>query len=169
LQADRLAALVFLQTGKSGKSTFRNKPRRRARLRAGLIHAAARPRAPEVPGPIDLGIVGSRARGGFGGRQERRRAEPQRLRLEPSARLGVNRPENRLSDDSASKATLPFVEEQLEAARALMGEDFWPYGLAPNRETLARFLKAHHRQGLSARPLAPEDLFHPSSLETHRI
>ncbi|HYA74809.1 MAG TPA: ABC transporter substrate-binding protein [Roseiarcus sp.] len=75
----------------------------------------------------------------------------------------------RLSDDSASKATLPFVEEQLEAARALMGEDFWAYGLAPNRETLARFLKAHHRQGLSARALAPEDLFHPSSLEKRRI
>lgn len=75
----------------------------------------------------------------------------------------------RLSDESAPKVTLPFVGEQLQAARALMGDDFWPYGLAHNRETLQRFLGAHHRQGLSARLLDPEELFHPASLEAHRI
>jgi 4,5-dihydroxyphthalate decarboxylase len=75
----------------------------------------------------------------------------------------------RLGDTSASKATLPFVEEQLQAARALMGEDFWPYGLAPNRATLERFLRHHHDEGLSSRLLTPEELFHPASLETHRI
>lgn len=75
----------------------------------------------------------------------------------------------RLGDDSTAKATLPFIGEQLQAARALMGEDFWPYGIAPNRETLRRFLAAHHQQGLSARRLTPEELFHPTALETHRI
>src|SRR5258708_14938787 len=34
-----------------------------------------------------------------------------------------------LSDTAATKVTLPFVEEQLKAARELMGEDFWAYGL----------------------------------------
>src|SRR5207245_1445973 len=38
-----------------------------------------------------------------------------------------------LGDTAATKVTLPFVEEQLAAARALMGVDFWSYGLAPNR------------------------------------
>lgn len=75
----------------------------------------------------------------------------------------------RLSDEAAPKVTLPFVGEQLHAARALMGDDFWPFGLAHNRETLQRFLGAHHRQGLSARRLAPEELFHPASLEAHSI
>jgi 4,5-dihydroxyphthalate decarboxylase len=37
----------------------------------------------------------------------------------------------KLDDTSATKVTLPFVEEQLEAARRLMGDDFWSYGLAP--------------------------------------
>jgi 4,5-dihydroxyphthalate decarboxylase len=39
-----------------------------------------------------------------------------------------------LTDTSATKVTLPFVEEQLRAARQLMGEDFWSYGVAPNRK-----------------------------------
>ena len=34
-----------------------------------------------------------------------------------------------LIDVSATKVTLPFVEEQVAAAQALMGEDFWPYGV----------------------------------------
>ena len=75
----------------------------------------------------------------------------------------------RLDDPSAAKATLPFIEEQIQAARALMGDDFWPYGLTPNRHVLERFLHEHHQEGLSARLLAPEDLFHPSTLEMHRI
>lgn len=75
----------------------------------------------------------------------------------------------RLGDTSATKVTLPFVEEQLEAARALMGDDFWSYGLEPNRHVLERFLRQHHAEGLSSRLLRPEELFHPASLETHRI
>ena len=65
--------------------------------------------------------------------------------------------------------TLPFVEEQLRAARALMGEDFWPYGLEPNRAVLQRFLRRHHAESLSSRLLEPEELFHPASLEAHKI
>jgi 4,5-dihydroxyphthalate decarboxylase len=75
----------------------------------------------------------------------------------------------RLGDTSATKVTLPFLEDQLRAARALMGEDFWSYGLAPNRHLLTRFLDRHHAEGLSARRLAPEELFHPATLEWHKI
>lgn len=75
----------------------------------------------------------------------------------------------RLSNTAATKVTLPFVEERLAHARSLMGDDFWSYGLAGNREGLAMFLRAHHAQGLSVRCLEPEELFHPASLETFRI
>ncbi len=75
----------------------------------------------------------------------------------------------KLGDTSATKVTLPFVEEQLEAARRLMGDDFWSYGLGPNRHGIERFLRRHHEEGLSSRLLAPEELFHPASLELHRI
>jgi 4,5-dihydroxyphthalate decarboxylase len=76
---------------------------------------------------------------------------------------------SKLADTSATKVTLPFVEEQLRAARTLMGEDFWAYGLEPNRHVLTRFLQRHHAEGLSVRLLAPEELFHPASLELHKI
>lgn len=74
-----------------------------------------------------------------------------------------------LADTSATKITLPFVEEQLRDAKSLMGEDFWPYGLAPNRHVLDYFTAAHHAQGLSARKVEPEELFHPSSMEGYVI
>ena len=36
-----------------------------------------------------------------------------------------------LSDTSATKVTLPFVEETLKSVRELMGDDFWSYGVEP--------------------------------------
>jgi len=74
-----------------------------------------------------------------------------------------------LSDTSAAKVTLPFVEEQLKAARETMGEDFWSYGVAQNLRTLQAFVRHHLAQGLSARQVAVEDLFHPATYETFSI
>jgi 4,5-dihydroxyphthalate decarboxylase len=74
-----------------------------------------------------------------------------------------------LNDTSATKVTLPFVEENLKAARELMGEDFWPYGVAPNRKTLEAFLRRHHAEGLSSRLLKVEEMFHPSTYESFKI
>ena len=74
-----------------------------------------------------------------------------------------------LADPSASKATLPFLEERVAQARALMGDDFWPYGFEANRKTLEAFLRHHHAQGLSSRLVKPEELFHPGTLESFKI
>jgi 4,5-dihydroxyphthalate decarboxylase len=74
-----------------------------------------------------------------------------------------------LSDTSATKVTLPFVEERLAEARALMGEDFWSYGVDANRKTLETFLRHHHSQGLSSRLVTPQELFHPGTLETFKL
>jgi 4,5-dihydroxyphthalate decarboxylase len=74
-----------------------------------------------------------------------------------------------LADTAASKVMLPFVDEQLLRARALLGEDYWPYGLAANRGTLENFLRHHHQQGLSQRLMTPEELFHPATHETVKV
>lgn len=74
-----------------------------------------------------------------------------------------------LSDTSATKVTLPFVEEQLKAARETLGEDFWSYGVAPNRVTIDTFLRHHHAQGLSCRRLQLDEVFHPATYETYAI
>ncbi|HZV21605.1 MAG TPA: ABC transporter substrate-binding protein [Hyphomicrobiales bacterium] len=75
----------------------------------------------------------------------------------------------KLSDSSATKVTLPFVEESLKQARELMGHDFWSYGVAANKTALEAFLRHHHSQGLSHRLVALEELFHPSTFQTAKI
>ena len=75
----------------------------------------------------------------------------------------------RLADPAASQATLPFLDEAVHAARRLMGRDYWSYGVADNAHVLDFFLDQHHRQGLSARRVAVEELFHPTTLEGFRI
>ena len=70
---------------------------------------------------------------------------------------------------AALKAMLPWLTKHVEDARALMGDDFWPYGFKPNREALATFLRYHHEQGLSKRRLEPEELFAPETLESFKI
>jgi 4,5-dihydroxyphthalate decarboxylase len=74
-----------------------------------------------------------------------------------------------LSDTSATKVTLPFVEEQLKAARETMGHDYWSYGVEKNRATLEAFLHHHHAQGLSSRRLSVDEIFHPATYETYAI
>ncbi len=72
-------------------------------------------------------------------------------------------------DLSASKVMLPFAAEQLEATQALMGEDFWSYGIPGNEPALEAFLRHHHAQGLSPRQVSIAELFHPSTHERFRI
>ena len=64
---------------------------------------------------------------------------------------------------------LPWLTSHVEEARALMGDDFWPYGFERNRATLATFLRYHHEQGLSKRLLTPEELFAPETMESFKI
>ena len=70
---------------------------------------------------------------------------------------------------AALKAMLPWLTDHVEETRALMGDDYWSYGFARNRPTLATFLRYHHEQGLSKRLLTPEELFAPEAMESFRI
>jgi 4,5-dihydroxyphthalate decarboxylase len=70
---------------------------------------------------------------------------------------------------SALITMLPWQIAQVEDVRREMGEDWWPYGFAANRQVLDTFLRYHHEQGLSKRRLQPEELFAPETLEAFRI
>jgi 4,5-dihydroxyphthalate decarboxylase len=74
-----------------------------------------------------------------------------------------------LRETAALKAMLPWLNGHVEDTIREMGEDYWPYGLAPNVETLRTFLRYHHEQGLSKRLVSPEELFAPETLETFKI
>ncbi len=64
---------------------------------------------------------------------------------------------------------LPWQAAQVEEVKREMGEDWWPYGLAPNRHVLDTFLRYHHEQGLSKRRYKPEELFAPETLESFKV
>ena len=70
---------------------------------------------------------------------------------------------------AALKAMLPWLTSHVEETRALMGDDFWAYGFESNRASLATFLRYHHEQGLSKRPLEPEELFAPETMQSFKI
>ena len=61
--------------------------------------------------------------------------------------------------------SLPWLAQEAEATRELMGENFWPYGVEVNRETLTALLRYSHEQGLTERELSLDELFHPSTRE----
>jgi 4,5-dihydroxyphthalate decarboxylase len=74
-----------------------------------------------------------------------------------------------LSDTSAPKVTLPFIEERLKEVRSLMGEEFWPYGVERNRKVLEYFLDQHYAQGLSGRRVSVDELFHAATYEGFKL
>ena len=58
---------------------------------------------------------------------------------------------------------------EFESARRLMRNDYWSCGFEVNRHVLETFTRYHHEQGLSARRVAPEELFAPSTLDLTKI
>jgi 4,5-dihydroxyphthalate decarboxylase len=61
------------------------------------------------------------------------------------------------------RVTLPWID--LDEVRRSMGEDYWPYGVAANRGELASAIRWSVQEGLSPRPLDPDELFHPDARE----
>lgn len=74
-----------------------------------------------------------------------------------------------LQDTSATKVTMPFVEDTLNRAQLLMGLDPWTYGVGANAHVLNKFLDYHFAQGLSPRRVGIEELFHPSTVESYSL
>lgn len=67
--------------------------------------------------------------------------------------------------------SLPWLNRELESTFKIMGQDFWPYGLAPNRDTLIKFLQYMHGQGLLPPDFNPEveELFAPNTLKSFGV
>jgi 4,5-dihydroxyphthalate decarboxylase len=70
---------------------------------------------------------------------------------------------------AALPAMVPWLTAHIEEAKREMGADWWPYGVAANRQVLETFLRYHQEQGLSKRRLAPEELFAKETLESFKI
>jgi len=61
--------------------------------------------------------------------------------------------------------SLPWFGQEFEETRALMGENYYSYGIKSNRKTLEALFRYSHQQGLCSKELTIEELFEPASLE----
>jgi 4,5-dihydroxyphthalate decarboxylase len=75
----------------------------------------------------------------------------------------------RVTEIGISHLPLPWLAEHARRWREAAGEDFWPYGIEPNRPTLEAFLQYAHEQGVAARRMKVEELFAPETLERAKI
>jgi len=63
------------------------------------------------------------------------------------------------------KTTMPWVSQELEDTRAVMGNNFYSYGFTENnRKSVDALLRYCDEQGLTNSRLEAEELFHPSTL-----
>jgi len=72
-------------------------------------------------------------------------------------------------DINALLVTLPWLVAEVEETVALMGEDFWRYGVKENAREIEALTRYAYEQGLVSRKLSMEDLFPASVVEVSRI
>ncbi|WP_282124471.1 ABC transporter substrate-binding protein [Algibacter mikhailovii] len=61
-------------------------------------------------------------------------------------------------------SSLPWFAQEFEETRKLMGDNFWPYGIAANKKTLETLFRYSYEQGLSNKQLTINELFEASTL-----
>ncbi|RMF36066.1 MAG: 4,5-dihydroxyphthalate decarboxylase [Alphaproteobacteria bacterium] len=67
---------------------------------------------------------------------------------------------------NANRLSLPWLGACMERMLAALGPDWWSYGFSANHAELAAICRYSAEQYLAARTVEPEELFHPSLLET---
>lgn len=74
-----------------------------------------------------------------------------------------------LYDSNVLRISLPWTVAEYEETRALMGEEYWPYGFAPNQRVLETLHSYLLEQGLIKQKLDLESLFASSTREAFKI
>jgi 4,5-dihydroxyphthalate decarboxylase len=70
---------------------------------------------------------------------------------------------------SALRVTVPWIVADVAEARALMGDDYWSYGIPANRKALEAMIRYSVDQHLAARPIELEELFAPTTFQLAAI
>jgi len=74
-----------------------------------------------------------------------------------------------LLDVNALMVSLPWLIPETQETMALMGKDFWAYGIDENMREITALLQYAHEQGLVDRKITVAELFHPSMLEISKV
>ena len=65
--------------------------------------------------------------------------------------------------------SLPWSVAEFDRLRSVMGEDYWSYGVQPNRHVLETLARYSFEQGLSVRKLDVDEMFVPSTYDLSKI
>ncbi len=60
----------------------------------------------------------------------------------------------------------PWFSNLIKEDRAVLGGDWWPYGIEANRKAIEAVLRYHFEQGVTKHPFQIEDIFVPELLTT---
>lgn len=63
----------------------------------------------------------------------------------------------------AAPVSLPWLSDELQRTRAILGNDPWPYGMVSNRRAIETLCRYAWEQGLLDRPVSPDELFSAST------
>ena len=75
----------------------------------------------------------------------------------------------RALDGTVSLFPIPWANDYAKRGMDLLGDDYFPYGIEPNRKTLEAFLSYAHEQGVCKRLLTIEELFPKQLYTTHKV
>ena len=74
-----------------------------------------------------------------------------------------------LTDVNALMVTLPWLEPETRETIALMGRDFWRYGVKESRHDIEALTQYSFEQGLTERKVSVDELFAPSTLDMAKV
>jgi len=69
-----------------------------------------------------------------------------------------------LADMGSPKVCSAWLQPLIEEEKAIIGADWYPYGIEPNRPSIEALLQYTHEHGLTDRRVKLEELFAPSAL-----
>ncbi|MGF6768243.1 hypothetical protein P3T18_000713 [Paraburkholderia sp. GAS199] len=61
---------------------------------------------------------------------------------------------------------LPWATNLLQENRDVLGQDWWPYGVAKNRPAVDAILRYHYEQGITSRQFVADEVFVPYLMDT---
>jgi 4,5-dihydroxyphthalate decarboxylase len=69
-----------------------------------------------------------------------------------------------LAEAGSPKASFAWLQPMIEEEQAIIGRDWFPYGIEANRPSIEALLQYTHEQGLTDRRVKLEELFAPSTM-----
>lgn len=70
-----------------------------------------------------------------------------------------------LETTTVVRTSLPWTKDEYEFTRDVMGDNYWKYGIEPNRKELEAIMRYVYEQGLVKEQISVEELFVPSTLD----